>query len=301
MMKIGILDIDGHNFPNFALMKISNYWKSVGADVEWATPFEHYDIIYRSKIFTFTPDDMQYYDADKFVRGGTGYDIRSVLPWQIEESQLDYSIYPQYNFSIMFFSRGCIRKCPFCLVYDKEGHIHPVKPQNLNPNGKHIEVLDNNFFANPKWREAVEFLNSTGQPVNLHGVDVRIMNEQQAQAVNTMRLKSNIHIAWDNPNIDLRPQLEKVLEWIPANKLTCYVLVGFNSTIEQDLYRLHILKDLGILPFVMPYRDFDNKRKPSAYERDLARWANRAWLFKTINFGDFSPRKNFYCSQYLKK
>lgn len=301
-MKIGLLDIDGHNFPNYALMKISHYWKCKGGvNVEWATPFEHYDIIYRSKIFTFSPDDMRYYDADKVVIGGTGYDIKSKLPYEIETSDLDYSIYPQYDFSVMFFSRGCVRRCPFCLVYDKEGHIQPEKPTNLNPKGTHIEVLDNNFFANPKWREAVDFLNNTGQPVNLHGVDVRIMNEQQAKAINTMKLKSNIHIAWDNPNIDLRPQLEKILEWIPAYKLTCYVLIGFNSTKKQDMYRLNTLKHLGILPFVQPYRDFDNKRMPNAYEKDLARWANRAWLFKSMNFEDFSPRKNFYCKKYFEK
>lgn len=300
MMKIGLLDIDGHNFPNYALMKISQYWKCEGAEVEWANPFEHYDIIYRSKIFTFSPDDMIYYDADKVVKGGTGYDIKSKLPYEIEISDLDYSIYPQYDFSVMFFSRGCIRKCPFCLVYEKEGHIQPVNPKNLNPNGKHIEVLDNNFFANPKWMEAVDFLNNTGQPVNLHGVDVRIMNEQQAKAINTMKLKSNIHIAWDNPNIDLRRQLEKILEWIPAYKLTCYVLIGFNSTMEQDLMRLYTLKSLGILPFVQPYRDYENKRKPTAYEKDLARWANRAWLFKSIDFHQFYPRKNFCCKQYFE-
>lgn len=301
MMKIGLLDIDGHNFPNYALMKISHYWKCAGADVEWATPFERYDIIYRSKIFTFTPDDLTFYNADKVVKGGTGYDIKSRLPLDIESSALDYSIYPQYKFSVQFFSRGCIRKCPFCLVSEKEGGIKSVLPSNLNPNGKYIEVLDNNFFANPNWREAVAYLNTTKQPVNLHGVDVRIMDQEQAEALSTMKLKSNIHIAWDNPNIELRGQLEKILQWIPAYKITCYVLIGFNSTMEQDLMRLYTLKSLGILPFVQPYRDYENKRKPTSYEKDLARWANRAWLFKSIDFHQFYPRKYFCCKQYFEK
>lgn len=298
-MKVGIIDVDGHNFPNYALMKIAHYWKCAGADVEWATPFEHYDIIYRSKIFTFSPDDMLYYDADKVVKGGTGYDIKSRLPFEMENEALDYSIYPQYKFSVQFFSRGCIRNCPFCLVNEKEGGIKSVLPSNLNPDGKWIEVLDNNFFANPKWRDAVDFLNDTGQPVKLHGVDVRIMDKSQAKALSTMKLKSNIHIAWDNPNIDLQSKLEQVLEWIPAYKLTCYVLIGFNSTKEQDLYRLNTLKRLGILPFVQPYRDFANERTPTPYEKDLARWANRAWLFKSMDFKDFSPRKYFVCSEYF--
>lgn len=299
-MKIGLLDIDGHNFPNYALMKISHYWKCEGAEVEWATPFEHYDIIYRSKIFTFSPDDLTFYNSDKVFKGGTGYDIKSRLPFEIEKSALDYSIYPQYRFSVQFFSRGCIRKCPFCLVSEKEGGIISVLPSNLNPNGKYIEVLDNNFFANPNWRDAVAYLNTTKQPVNLHGVDVRIMDKEQAEALSTMKLKSNIHIAWDNPNIELSGQLEKILQWIPASKITCYVLIGFNSTMEQDLMRLYTLKNLGILPFVQPYRDYENKRKPTAYEKDLARWANRAWLFKSIDFHQYCPRKNFCCKQYFE-
>lgn len=90
-------------------------------------------------------------------------------------------------------------------------------------------------------------------------------------------------------------------EQMPLRKITCYVLVGFNSTIEQDLFRLNTLKSLGITPFVQPYRDFVNKRKPKQYELDLARWANRMWLFKSLDFADFSPRKGFKCDYYLKQ
>lgn len=241
---------------------------------------------------------MTPYDCE-VLKGGTGYDIKSKLPDEIEQiTEIDYSIYPQYNFSIEFFSRGCIRHCPFCLVNEKEGKIHPVKPTSLNPNGEWIEVLDNNFFANPNWKEAVDFLMKTGQKVNLHGVDVRIMNEEQAYWLNKMKLKTNVHIAWDLPQVDLTKKLESVVKYIKPYKLTCYVLIGFNSTMEQDLYRLHRLKELGILPFVQPYRDFENKRTPSQYELDLARWANRAWLFKSTDFKDFEPRKGFKCIEY---
>ena len=178
-MRIGLVDVDGHNFPNFALMKISSYHKSLGDEVEWAMPLKNnYDIVYKSKIFTFTNDDMTPWNV-KVIKGGTGYDIESKLPKEIEDVEdLDYSIYPQYNFSIQFFSRGCIRKCPFCLVRQKEGYIHEVTPTSLNPNGKHIEVLDNNFFANPSWKESVNWLLEANQKVKLHGVDVRIMGRR---------------------------------------------------------------------------------------------------------------------------
>ena len=128
MSKIGLIDVDGHNFPNFALMRASAYYKSKGYNVEWANIFNEYDKVVASKIFTFS-QDFNYLSlrSDEIVKGGTGYDIKSKLPDAIENSlSMDYSIYPQYPFSIQFFSRGCIRKCPFCLVRDKEGYISPV-------------------------------------------------------------------------------------------------------------------------------------------------------------------------------
>lgn len=294
------MDVDSHNYPNFALMKIASYHRSKGGVVEWTNPlFGKYDRIYKSKIFTFTPDDTTSYDCE-VVKGGTGYDIKSRLPKEIENHRgMDYSLYPQYPFSIQFFSRGCIRHCPFCLVHDKEGMIHPVEPVELNPKGEWIEVFDNNFFANPEWKSAIDYLMRQNQKVNLHGVDVRIMNEEQAFWLNKLKLKNNIHIAWDLPNIDLTEKLKEVVKYINPNKLTCYVLVGFNSTIEQDLYRLNRLKELKITPFVQPYRDFNNERKPSQYEKDLARWANKLWFFKTCEFKDFQPRKGFKCNVYL--
>ena len=300
-MKIGLVDVDGHNFPNYALMKISAYHKAQGDEVEWANPFFEYDRVYKSKIFTFTPDDLSPYNCE-VVKGGTGYDIASKLPKEIEEfGEVDYSIYPQYPFSIQFLSRGCIRQCPFCLVQEKEGHIHSTPPTNLNPNGEWIEVLDNNFFANPNWLEQIKFLIGTRQPINLHGVDVRIMNEEQAYWLNKMRIKRNIHIAWDLPQLDLTDKLREIIKYISPHKLTCYVLVGFNSTIEQDLYRLNRLKELKITPFVQPYRDFENKIEPSRYSKDLARWANRMYLFKSCDFADFEPRKGFKCKEYLRR
>jgi len=299
-MKIGLIDVDGHNgFPNIALMKIARYYHGVA---EWAMPMlESYDSIYASKIFTFSEEpNWNEYNYKTLYKGGTGYDIKSKLPSEIEAvTDPDYSIYPNCDYSIQFYSRGCIRHCPFCLVHDKEGGIKPVEPMRLNPKGKWVEVLDNNFFANPEWRDAVKDLEKVGQPVKFHGVDVRIMTEEMAFALNKLKLKNGVHIAWDLPQIDLTEQLKAMVKYIKPYKIICYVLVGFNSTIEQDLYRLNTLKKFGILPFVQPYRDYDNKRIPTMYEKDLARWANRAWFFKSTDFADFEPRKGFKCREYL--
>lgn len=302
-MRIGLVDVDGHNgFPNFAIMKLSAWHKVQGDNVEWANPlFGEYDRVYESKVFTFTLPNLELYDCE-VVKGGTGHSVKSRLPKEIEMSTtVDYSLYPQCNYSIQFFSRGCIRHCPFCLVHEKEGEVHSVEPCELNPKGEWIEVLDNNFFANPEWKYAVDYLIAKGQPINLHGVDVRIMNEEQAFWLNKLRLKHNIHIAWDLPHIDLTDKLREVVKYIKPYKLTCYVLVGFNSTIEEDLYRVERLRELKITPFVQPYRDFENKRKPTQYEMDFARWVNRQELFKSHKFKEYEPRKGFRCSEYFKK
>lgn len=301
-MNIGLIDVDGHNFPNFALMKLAGWHKAHGDNVEWAIPNifgECYDQIYASKIFTFSPDFRGDYKCN-IIRGGTGYDIKSILRAEVEKSTLmDYSLYPQYDFSIQFFSRGCIRHCPFCLVHDKEGDIHPVEPVELNPRGRHIEVLDNNFFANPEWESAVDYLLNAKQKVNLHGVDVRIMNEEQAYWLNRLPLHRSIHIAWDLPQLDLTDKLREVIRYIKPWKLMCYILVGFNSSIEQDLYRIERCRELGIKPYVMPYRDFDNNNKPSQYVKDLAQYVNKPMIYKSCKFEEFSPRKGFVCKEYL--
>ena len=299
-MKIGLIDVDSHHFPNLALMRLSAWHKAQGDTVEWVEPmYWDYDRVYLSKIFTFTPDTDRTFPCE-VVKGGTGYDVRSRLPAEVERSTaMDYSLYPQYDFSIQFFSRGCIRHCPFCIVHDKEGAIHPVEPLQLNPNGKHIEVLDNNFFANPEWKSAVDYLLATKQKVNLHGVDIRIMNEEQAYWLNKLPLYRRIHIAWDLPQIDLTDKLREVIRYIKPWKLMCYVLVGFNSTIDQDLYRIERLRELGITPYVMPYRDFGNKTKPSQYAKDLAQYVNKQMIFTSCKFEDFSPRKGFTCKEYL--
>lgn len=302
-MRIGLIDVDGHNFPNVALMKIALWHRKNGDNVEWALPmFGEYDRIYASKVFTFTPDyNPIEYNAKEFIGGGTGYDIKSRLPEEIDKhTGLAYDLYPQYKFSVQFYSRGCIRHCPFCLVREKEGMIHSVEPMQWNPKAEWIEVLDNNFFASPDWRDAIKDIRKQNLPVKFHGVDVRIMDEEQAEALNSVRMKGYIHIAWDLPKLDLTPQLEAMVKYIKPYKIACYVLVGFNSTKEQDLHRLNVLKRLGILPFVQPFKDYTNQRKVTQYEKDLSRWANRAWLFRSMDFEDYEPRKGFKCREYFK-
>lgn len=282
-MKIRLLARDS-KMPNIALMQLSTYHKQLGDDVNWYNPMldrEDTDRLYESQLFDFT-EPFGYYPNCEIVKGGTGIDIKKHLPKEIEQiRELDYSLYPDCDYSMQFYSRGCIRKCPFCVVHDKEGYIQGVEPYRLNPNGKHLEILDNNFFANPDWREAVKDILSTKQKVNLHGVDVRIMDQEQAEALNRMKHKGQIHIAWDIPQMDLRPKLEEVTKYIKPYKLMCYVLIGYDSTPEQDLYRVETLRELKIDPFVMPFNKADE------YQRKFARYVNMKAVFKTVAWKDY--------------
>jgi hypothetical protein len=279
-VNIGLIDIEP-KVVNTALMQISQYHKEKGDTVEWATPLTYhlYDKLYCSSLFDFT-DKRQI--PKGAVCGGTGFDLTTALPKEIEDCQYDYSIYPQCDYSIVWFSRGCIRKCPFCVVWKKEGKISPVDPKRLNPNGGHIKIQDNNFFANPEWRTATRFLFDSGQKVNFSsGIDVRILTKEQCGVINSLKHEGQIHIAWDNPKDDLFKKLEIMTRHIKPYKIMCYVLIGYWSTPKEDLMRVEILNLLGVDPFVMPY----DKKDP--YQKRFARWVNRKAIFKSVEWKDY--------------
>lgn len=164
-MKIGLIDVDGHNFPNLALMRISAFHKSVGDSVEWwQGEFEYYDIVYKSKIFSdeYSPDVPDPLNCGKVIKGGTGYSIRnsdgkelfdrekhSNLPDCVERMFPDYSIYPQFDFAVSMTSRGCPRGCSFCHVAAKEGRcsIKVADVKDFWCGQKEIKVLDPNITA----------------------------------------------------------------------------------------------------------------------------------------------------------
>lgn len=277
-VKIGLFDIDS-KVPNLALMKISAFHKARGDEVELTTSiFANHDKYYASKIFKFSR--MPKLPKATLI-GGTGYCVESKLPLEIESCQPEYSLYPHCDFSWQRFSTGCIRDCAFCVVRKKEGSIQAVDPMNLNQKGKWIYLLDNNFFASPNWRGAILYLMKTKQPVQFEGVDARILSDEKAELLNKVKLKGQIHIAWDDPKDDLYIRLKEIIKIIPAYKLMCYVLIGFNTTEEKDLYRIEKLRDLKIDPYVMP---FDKK---NLYQKRLKRWCNRKAIFKSVLWKDY--------------
>ena len=264
-----------------ALMKISAWHKKQGDTVEITTPiFAKHDKYYASKIFKFS--EMPNLPKGTIL-GGTGYQVESKLPEEIENCQPDYSLYLNCEFSWQRFSTGCIRDCEFCVVRKKEGNIKAVEPMRLNPKGKYIHLLDNNFFASPNWNESILYLMKIGQPVLFEGVDVRILTDEKAEWLNKVKLKGQIHIAWDNVKEDVYTRLKEIIKIIPAYKLMCYVLVGFNTTEEQDLHRILKLRKIKVNPFVLPYD------KKNIYQNRLARWCNHKAIFKSVAWEDYKP------------
>lgn len=307
-MKIGLIDADGHHFPNLALMRISAYHKSVGDEVVWYEPMftGHCDKVYMSKVFSFSPEYEYFIDADEVVKGGTGYRIKLIdgkevfddaydeLPQEIEMMSPDYSIYPQYDFAVSMTSRGCPRGCPFCHVAAKEGR-KSVKVANVTDfwkGQKHIEVLDPNITACKDKHELFgqyAEISKRGVSVNFsQGLDIRLITEQDMEDINAIKL-SGIHFAWDNPKDDLAEKFKffadnfKNPKWLYRNA-GAFVLTNFNSSIEEDLHRIYTIRDLGFSPYVMIY----DKEHCDKQHKALQRWCNNRFVFRSCNrFEDY--------------
>ena len=279
-MNIGLYNLEP-NINNSAMAQVSQYYKQRGDNVWIYSPLFHdcYDKVYAFSLFDFT--DKGYVRPD-MICGGTGFDITSRLPKEIEDCDLDYSIFPNCDYSIIWFSRGCFRNCPFCVVRKKEGYIHSVEPKNLNPNGKFIKVMDNNFFGNPNWRQAVQQLQEWDQPIDMQGFDIRIFDEEQGEALTSLKHHHVFKFAWDNPRENIDDKIELLLDYINPYKLMCYVLIGYWSTPEEDLMRVtHLWENYNIYSFIMPYNKFDD------YQLNFARWVNNKSLFMTRTWKDY--------------
>jgi len=290
-VKIGLLDVDGHNFPNLPLMKISAWHKRNGDDVEKFIPLLEYDKVYISKVFTFTSDYEAVIRAGEIIKGGTGYGLNNKLPDEIEHIYPDYSLYPQYPEAYGFLTRGCPRNCKFCIVAEKEG-CHSQKVADLDEfwnNQKTIKLLDPNLLACKDRENLLEQLADSKAYIDFtQGLDIRFMTEDIAKLISNTKVKM-IHFAWDNPKDSLEVSFEKfrAMSTLRFDKLRVYVLVNFDTTIDEDLYRIYTLRQLGYDPFVMVY----DRQNASRETKDLQRWVNNKWVFRSCKrFEDYNRK-----------
>lgn len=282
-MKIGLYNLEPA-IVNTAMMQVSTYHKLNNDDVYTYGPLFHdeYDKIYAFSIFDYTDKG---YVRDDMITGGTGFDIKSKLPVEITKCEYDWSLYPDCDYSILWFSRGCIRNCPFCVVREKEGYIHSVEPLNLNPNGEYVKVMDNNFFANPNWNDSVDYLLGLGQKIDMQGFDIRIFNEDQGEALSQLKHHKAFKFAWDNPRDNIDDKIELLLDYIKPSNLMCYVLIGYWSSPMEDYRRvMHLWDEYKIHSFVMPYDKFNR------YQKDFSRWVNNKIEFKNCTWEEYQEK-----------
>lgn len=329
-MKIGLVDIDGHAkkkkwgatiYPNLALCKIARYHKMRGDAVEWAIPFYHYDIVYKSKVFNFSTDDLTAYDADQIIKGGTGYDITSQLPDEIDRMQPDYSIYPHIpsDTAYGFLTRGCPNKCPWCVVPRKEGVIRQyMDVDEIAIEGrKKLVLMDNNILAAGNYAvEQLEKIIDRGYKVDFNqALDARLVTDQYARLL--------ARIKWIDRRIrfgcDTKGQIaecERAISLIQGygykGEFFLYTMIGGKSDFKESYERVHYWwvrnhecreKHLpNIYPYAQPYRDPDNPNfTPPLWQKDMAQWVNKHQIFQMVDFKDFEPRKGFKCSEYFNR
>lgn len=312
-MNVGLIDVDSHNFPNLALMKISAYHKARGDSVEWCMPLVHYDVAYISKVFgdEYTERDMTVIQADNIIYGGTGFAIKVVdgkevfektndpeFPDIIEHQYPDYSLYPDLtkNTAYGFLTRGCPNNCSFCVVSKKEGLVsHKVADLSEFWDGqKNIVLLDPNILACRQHIELLEQLAQSKASVNFcQGLDARFLTEQNLEVLSRIKIKA-LHFAFDFMKNEKRIikglNLAKERLKINDRNAIVYMLTNYDTTIKEDLYRLRAIKDAGYCPDVRIYRK--NALPKRHILRDLQRWCNNRFVYKSCNFFDYVPRKD---------
>jgi hypothetical protein len=287
-MRVGLIDVDSHNYPNLALMKLSAWHKRQGDEVEWWFGFNHYDRVYMSRVFddTYSADIPEPVNADEIIKGGTGYGLDNKLPDEIEHVYPDYSLYPALTKETAygFLTRGCPRSCHFCIVSRKEGR-RSVKVADLSEwwsGQRNIVLMDANILACPLHMDLLEQLVSSGAWIDFNqGLDARLLTEKNIQAINRLRLK-NIHFAWDYMRETdavlngLRLYAKHATHKPHGDFGVVYILTNYDTTMEENLYRIYTLRDMGYDPYVMIY---DKPNAPKEIKR-LQRWCNNRKIFR---------------------
>lgn len=318
-MKVGLIDVDGHNFPNLPLMKLSAWHKARGDTVEWYEPLLHgfpnepLDRVYMSKVFgdEYSPDYSYYVNAKKVIKGGTGYHIsiengkeifdkenHNNLPDDVEHIYPDYSLYPQYckDTAYGFLTRGCCNNCSFCIVSKKEGVCsHKVADLSEFWRGqKNIVLLDPNLLACKDHLDLLQQLADSKARVEFtQGLDARFINDENLEILKNINIKM-LHFAFDFMKFEKQIirglSLAKEKLDITDRNAIVYILTNYDTTIEEDLYRIQKIRAIGFAPDIRIYRK-ETLPKPHIL-RDLQRWANNRFLYRSCEFMDYVPRSD---------
>ncbi len=330
---IGLIDVDGHNFPNLCLMKLSAYHKGLGDHVEWYDPEsvtrKMYDTVYMSKVFsdTYSPDVPTPYNTFEVIKGGTGYAIKLEegkevyykeldleLPEEIETIYPDYSLYPEYTghgqslkrqTAYGFLTRGCPRACDFCHVVPKEGRCsHKVADLSQFWRGQGMICLsDPNILACKDYADLLKQLVASKAKIDFNqGLDARLITPEKAELLASMWLKRP-HFAMDSMGV-IEPVKRGITLYVDAYKrlhgkwdwrnAKVFCLTNFDTTYEQDMKRIQAIQECECQPYVMIY----NKPSAPKITRRLQRWTNSTMLY--AKFPDFYEYQKVTYKQVLQ-
>ena len=293
-MKVGLYNLEPQ-YNNMALEKYKIYHARLGDQVEIYLPLDtrSYDKIICSSIFSFT-DKSQLLIDDRWECGGTGFDLYKKLPKEVE------SIVLKNNYG--FTQRGCDRGCPFCVVKKKEGCAHAVGDiyDIWDGKSKSITLYDNNILLLPQHFHMIcNQLRSNNIKVDWNqGLDIRLLNDDVAEQLGSIK-HAEYHFAYDNKGMD-----QLIIDGV--NKLVShgikqsifYVLIGFNTTIQEDLHRLNLLRKLKQRAYIMFYQKCGDTLEPRKYskneiiiQKSIKRWGNNKSWFAGCTFEQFVNRE----------
>lgn len=289
-MRVLLLNIDS-KLPNLALKKIEMWHQQQGDEVTWdSMHFYGSDKVYASCIFTKNREQVDKLVASRpdVVAGGTGYDYSIQLPVEID------ALKPRINFG--FTSRGCIRKCGFCLVPKAEGLVRMVGDIYDLWDGvsKELVLYDNNILALPHHFEMIceELVREKLRVDFNQGMDIRLLTPHICELLNGLKLSNGLRFAFDSPKLEpiIREKVAMLRQHYKRKYIFFYVIVGYNTTFEEDMHRLNVLKELGCRAYVMRH---ENTPKEKRYIR-MAEWVNQFWTFAKYDFDTF-------CVEYERK
>ena len=309
-MKIGLIDVDGHNFPNLALMKLAAYHKAKGDSVEWYGIFDQYDIVYMAKVFTHTPDYTQVIaNADQIIKGGTGYDVHSRLPEEAEKITPDYTLYSYIDRKTAygFLTRGCIRNCPWCIVPKKEGSIKPYQDvDEIAVDGRtNLILMDNNILAAGDYGlQQLQKIIDRGYRIDFNqAMDARLVTDKVAEVLAKVKWSKYIRFGCDTPHQvkECSQAITMIQDKGYSGEFFLYTML--HGEIQECYERISYWKGKHngkVTCFGQPYLDFTTTRQNiPQWQKDMARWCIKKELYKTMDFKEYEPRKGFRCQSYF--
>ena len=300
-MRIAVHDADKENFshkrkpfPNYALMKISAYHKSVGNTVEWWNKTKDYDLVYSSKVFSFTPENP-YLPAD-VIKGGTGYGLFSDLPPEIDEVFPDYSLYPDCDYAIGYITRGCPNHCRWCVVPHKEGAIKPYRTwqQLVRPDSDKLVLMDNNILACEYGIKQLESLIDSGYKIDLNqGMDARLVTREIAEILSKLKWIKYLRFSCDTTaQIE---HIQKTAEMLGKHGIKPYRLFIYllgTEDLDNAEYRVEQLKKLrGITIYAQAERKLDGKSEPNALQKEFCQRYVYSGKFRSVSWSEYAKER----------